>query len=307
MGEPAPGWRQDREAARMARQARGVKPEAGIWCLRGGWATPPGMTTIRLSDRAVLRVDGPDARPFLQGLLTNDVDLLAPGRPLYAGLLSPQGKTLFALLLHEADGRLMIDCAAQDAAALARRLAMYRLRKAVTIEAAPELAVHASTVLLPDRGQDPRTPALGARWIAPAYHDATGDQGWRAHRLALGIAEAGELGSEELLWLETGADLLNGVSFSKGCYVGQENTARMHHRDRVRRRIVPLRLAGAPQDETVRDAAGRQVGSLRGAPEGDLVLAHLRLEALAGPLTAGGVDAAPLRPEWLAPALAEAG
>jgi folate-binding Fe-S cluster repair protein YgfZ len=98
---------------------------------------------------------------------------------------------------------------------------------------------------------------------------------------------------------------LNGVSFTKGCYVGQENTARMHHRDKVRRRLVPLHIDGIAADNEIRDAAGRSAGTLR-SQTGPIGIAHLRLEAAAGPLTAGGVAAAVLRPVWLAPAIAAA-
>lgn len=274
-----------------------------------------GMTILMLRDRAVLRVRGADAFDFLQGLLSQDVALLAPERALHAGLLSAQGKTLFAILLFAgADGEILIDVAGAQADALMRRLAMYRLRKAVEIVAAPELAVFAATDAVAGRTADPRTALLGARWI-DAVVDAVLDAGradledanWRAHRLALGVAEAAELGSDALLWLETGADLLHGVSFTKGCYVGQENTARMHHRDRVRRRIVPLRLhgpvGGSMDDGTLRDEAGRSVGAVLGEAAGDVAVAHLRLEASAAPIFLDGAAVSVLRPAWLAPAL----
>ena len=223
--------------------------------------------------------------------------LLAAERQLYAGLLSAQGKTLFAVLLFAGDaGEILVDVAAAQAEALQRRLAMYRLRKAVEIVAAPELAVFASREAVAGRAMDPRTALLGARWIDAADSESTDEAGWRAHRLALGVAEADELGADALLWLETGADLLNGVSFTKGCYVGQENTARMHHRDRVRRRIVPLQLAGGPVgDGTLRDEAGR-----------DVAVAHLRLEAVGAPILLDGMPVTVLRPDWLAPTLTAA-
>lgn len=265
------------------------------------------MTFPILTDRAVLSVRGPDARDFLQGLLSQDVAALAPTHPLYGGLLSPQGKTLFALLLFEGeDGAVLIDVAASQADALARRLSMYKLRKAVEIAAMPALAVFAAPEAVAGQPLDPRNAALGARWIAASAEGTPADMAaWRAHRLALGVAEADELGSDALLWLETGADLLNGVSFTKGCYVGQENTARMHHRDRVRRRIVPLRLASPEpiSDATLRDEAGRSVGSVLGAPQSTLALAHLRLEAAGAPILLDGRPVEVLRPGWLAPAI----
>ena len=266
-----------------------------------------GMTMVRLEDRAVLRIAGADTRSFLQGLLTHDVDMLSPAAPLYAGLLSPQGKALFDMMLFadpNADDSVLVDVAADRAAALARRLAMYRLRKAVTIEPT-DLAVFAGWDD-DDSGHpaDPRFAGLGSRWIGTATGPGGADV-YDAHRLAVGVPGSADIGEDQLLWLETGADLLGGVSFTKGCYVGQENTARMHHRDKVRRRLVPVRLGGEPGDGIVRDAAGRSVGTLR-SHRGDSGFAHLRLEAAAGPLTVGEAALTVMRPDWLEPALSAA-
>ncbi len=266
---------------------------------------------VALEDRAVLGVAGPDARSFLQGLLTQDLDALAPGRPLYAGLLSPQGKALFDMILFDGDdGSVHIDVAAARAEALARRLAMYRLRKAVTIAAIPRRVCAGWDGGEAGHTADPRTPALGGRWLGDA-DVAVGAAAYDAHRRSIGVPESAEIGHDELLWLETGADLLNGVSFTKGCYVGQENTARMHHRDKVRRRLLPVALAADPGAETaILDAAGRSAGSLRGqgpGPDGArLGIAHLRVEAVAGPLTLAGAPLTARRVAWAAPALADA-
>jgi folate-binding protein YgfZ len=258
------------------------------------------MTIAHLDDRAVLRVAGDEPRAFLQGLLTNDLDALAPGRPLYAGLLSPQGKALFDMLVVDGgDGAVLLDVAAERAEALAKRLALYRLRKPVTIAPTP-LAVFAGWAGdAAGHAADPRFAGLGDPIDAPG---AVGAAAYDAHRLAVGVPCSADIGSDELLWLETGADLLGGVSFSKGCYVGQENTARMHHRDKVRRRLVPVDVAGTPGDGVVRDAAGRSVGSLRSLRDG-AGIAHLRLDAAAGPLTVGGAPLGVRRPAWLEPAL----
>jgi hypothetical protein len=258
------------------------------------------MTIARLQDRAVFRVAGADAHDFLQGLLTQDLALLGPATPLYAGLLSPQGKALFDMMLFADAGDMLIDVAADRAVSLAKRLSLYRLRKAVTIEPVP-LAVFAGWD--GDAGShpaDPRLAALGSRWIAaPAGPD--GSALYAAHRQAAGVPGSAEIGEDELLWLETGADLLGGVSFTKGCYVGQENTARMHHRDKVRRRLVPISFDGDPGDGIVRDAAGRSTGTLRG-----IGFAHLRLDAAGGPLQVGDSVVTVHRPTWLAAALAAA-
>jgi folate-binding protein YgfZ len=262
------------------------------------------MTVTCLSDRAVLRIAGADSRPFLQGLLTNDVETLSPGHSLYAGLLSPQGKALFDMILHADGDDILIDVAAARADALARRLSMYKLRKAVTITPTALVVMAGWGDDAADRPADPRLAALGARWIAESGLE--NDAAYTAHRLALGVPDSSDIGEDQLLWLETGADLLNGVSFTKGCYVGQENTARMHHRDKVRRRLVPLNVDGDPGDAAeVTDSAGRSVGTLR-SRHGATAIAHLRLEAAAGPLHIGAATAEAKRPAWLASAIAAA-
>ena len=241
------------------------------------------MPATTLTDRALLRLSGDDPRGFLQGLVTHDTALLAPDRPLWAALLTPQGKALFDFILWadgaSADGAVLIDAEAAQAPALARRLSMYRLRRAVDIAPDPR-AVHWSTV--GEQGvPDPRLADLGRRWI-----DAPGDpaEGWLDHRLRLGVTEGvAELGSGETLWLECNAGPLNGVSFIKGCYVGQENTARMHHRAKVNRRLVVAPLGDATDRTRAR------------YPDLGLTVEHRRVEALG--------DA--LRPRWLADALAD--
>lgn len=250
------------------------------------------MPATTLSDRALLRLSGEDVRGFLQGLITNDVALLSPDRPLWAGLLTPQGKALFDFILWADRKDVLVDCAAEAADALARRLTLYRLRKAIAIAREDKLAVHWSidpppfepSLLKPsrswaqeseafrrDQGErvgsvalDPRLFELGARWLAPPGELATG---WHAHRLSLGVTEGlAELGSDKTLWLECNARELNGVSFTKGCYVGQENTARMHHRSKVGRRlfVVPA------------DAADARIVY----PELGLAVAHRRMDAI---------------------------
>jgi folate-binding protein YgfZ len=192
------------------------------------------MSGTTLSDRALIRLSGQGARDFLQGLVTSDV---AGPLPVWAGLLTPQGKAMFDFIVWADGDDLLIDCEAEQADALAKRLMLYRLRKPIAIARDEGLAVHWA----PDgeRGApDPRLAALGRRWIAPADGAA---EGWHAHRRALGVPEGvAEIGSDRNLWLECNADLLNGVSFAKGCYVGQENTARMNWRAKVNRRLVML-------------------------------------------------------------------
>jgi folate-binding protein YgfZ len=238
------------------------------------------MAATTLADRALLRLSGEDVRGFLQGLVTNDVAALAPERPLWAALLTPQGKALFDFILWAEGENVLIDCEAEAAADLARRLALYRLRRNIAIEPAAGLAVHWS---LDGEGvPDPRLPELGRRRLAPPGEAAPG---WLAHRLSLGVTEGrSELGSDRTLWLECNAAELNGVSFAKGCYVGQENTARMHHRSKVNRRLVVV--PGAEPGERSRAHY----------PELGLSVEHRRVDDLGKALV----------PPWLAGALAQA-
>jgi folate-binding protein YgfZ len=188
------------------------------------------MPATTLIDRAVVRLGGEDVRDFLQGLVTQDV---AGELPVWAGLLTAQGKCLFDFMVWADGDDLLLDCDADAAADLIKRLSIYRLRRPITIELEPNLAVHWS----PDGGWgslDPRLDALGWRWLGEAGEPANG---WLEHRLRLGVCQGrAELG--DLLWLECNAAELNGVSFSKGCFVGQENTARMNWRQKVNRRLL---------------------------------------------------------------------
>jgi tRNA-modifying protein YgfZ len=242
----------------------------------------PGTT---LTDRALIRLAGEDVRSFLNGLVTNDVALLAPARPLWAALLTAQGKALFDFILWADGDDVLVDCEAEQADALARRLAMYRLRRQIAIARDDSLAVHwrapAQAGAMDEGTPDPRLAALGHRWLAPAGESATG---WRPHRLSLGVTEgAAELGSDKILWLECNAAELNGVSFAKGCYVGQENTARMNWRNKVNRRLVVV-----PTDTPGPRARIHY-------PDLGLAVEHRRVDDLAGALI----------PDWLAAALAE--
>jgi len=242
--------------------------------------TPTSPTSgTMLADRVLIRVAGEDVHGFLQGLVTQDTHGLDASTPRWSGLLTPQGKALFDFLLWADGDAVIIDCEAEAAEALARRLAIYRLRRPITIERVAG-AVHWSPA--GDTGvPDPRLPELGRRWLGDAGEPASG---WLAHRLALGVAEGlAELGSDKTLWLEANARELNGVSFTKGCYVGQENTARMHHRAKVNRRLVVAPLA-EPGERTRATY-----------PELGLMVELRRVEALGDAIV----------PSWLKPALAD--
>ena len=202
------------------------------------------MANTTLHDRALIRLSGDDVRGFLQGLVTNDT---SGNLPMWAALLTAQGKASFDFLIWADEEDILIDCERDAAEALVKRLTLYRLRRPIIIAIEPGLAVHWAPA--GDLGApDPRLAALGQRWLGPAGEGGGADTAWRAHRLALGVTEGrGELGDGTTLWLECNAAELNGVSFAKGCYVGQENTARMNWRQKVNRRIVVVPIAEADE------------------------------------------------------------
>jgi folate-binding protein YgfZ len=230
------------------------------------------MTATRLFSRAVIRLSpeaGEDAAGFLQGLVTQDVTGLLP---VWCGLLTPQGKALFDFLVWPSGEDLLLDCEAEAAEALVRRLSLYRLRRRIAIGVDPQVTVHWRPHVGDGASPDPRPPA-------DADDAESADDAWRAHRLRMGVTEGrAELGDGQTLWLECNAAELNGVSFTKGCYVGQENTARMNWRQKVNRRLLVVPLDRSNPD--------RQRIAY---PELGLAVDHLRVE-----------DVAPeLLPEWL--------
>jgi len=244
-------------------------------------STTPATTT--LADRAVIRLSGDGVREFLQGLVTSDV---AGELPVWAGLLTPQGKCLFDFFVWGDGDDLLLDCEAEAACDLVKRLATYRLRRAITIERDPAFAVHWS----PDGADDPRLPALGRRWLGSASNPASG---WLEHRLRLGVCE-GRAELAEILWLECNAAELNGVSFSKGCFVGQENTARMNWRAKINRRLLVV--------ETGETGPRTRIAY----PELGLAVEHRRLDDITGEHPGGTITNGPSRvliPGWLKPAL----
>lgn len=257
------------------------------------------MSIVHLTDRAVLHVGYAEARPFLQGLLTNDLEKLAPDRPQWTALLSSQGKVLFDMILFNdgAEG-VLIDVEAARADDLARRLTIYRLRREVAVTRT-DRQVFAAWDEPTGWAVDPRLAALGTRSVGAGAADVDLAM-YHMRRRRLGVAEgSGELGVETTLWLEANAVELNGVSFAKGCYVGQENTARMHHRDRVRRRLLPVALSAPPGGERAIMAGEKLAGELR-AFEGDVGMAHMRMELAGGELRLGGAGVTVLWPGWLA-------
>ena len=286
-----------------------------------------------LEQRSVLKVDGPDARPFLQGLISNDVTKVTPGHSLYATLLTAQGRFLHDFFIVEHDDALLLELAHARRDDLAKRLRLYKLRSKVTIAPVDDWAVAAlwpedapAALGLPaEPGAataraggivhvDPRLAALGARLLVPRdrLEVALGGfaraplAGYERHRRRLGVPEgADELVAEKSILLENGIDELNGVDWQKGCYVGQELTARTKYRGLIKKRLLPVEIDGpppAPGTPVTRGA--EEAGELRSAADG-VGLALLRLEALDAAalegeeLRAGDARLTVHRPAWM--------
>jgi tRNA-modifying protein YgfZ len=263
------------------------------------------MTKIAaLSGRAALAVAGEDRVGFLQGLVSNDVAEVAPGRAIWAALLTPQGKWLADFFIHSDGERLLLDCERAQLPMLQQRLSRYRLRSRVTLSDA-EMHVYAAWDGDPGItgivARDPRLPEAGWRMLSrdPIPTNAAAAE-WDLHRLSLGLPDGSrDMESEKSILLEAGFDELNGVSWTKGCYMGQELTARTKYRGLVKRRLVPVRIDGtvpAPGSPVMRD--GREVGTMRSA-NGQHGMALLRLEALESPLTSGEAAITSILPRWM--------
>jgi folate-binding protein YgfZ len=286
---------------------------------------------VVLDNRALLRLAGPDARPLLQGLITADLDKLRADRALYSVLLTPQGKFLFDFMLVRdvAEDALLLETTADRLADLERRLMLYRLRAAVTIEVVdPQPAVAAvfgagaaeatglaaaTGVMRREAGLvlmvDPRLAELGVRlqgsrpaieaWLAERGIAIAEPAAFERHRVSLAVPEAGvDLVVDKTIMLEAGLDQLDAVAFDKGCFVGQELTARTRYRGLVKRRLVPVSLDGAKVETGLAVMAGeREAGEIRSVA-GDMALAMLRLDRLGEPLAAGGGIVRPRPAAW---------
>jgi tRNA-modifying protein YgfZ len=296
----------------------------------------PGPGYVLLEERGVVTLHGPDARPFLQGLVSNDVARVSPDRAIYAALLTPQGKYLFDFIVAQKGDELLLDAERCRLDQLLKRLLMYRLRSKVEIEDASErLAVAAllgegaaARLDLPDEPGacrkldsgialiDPRLARLGVRVLRPPETigralEALGlarlePAAYEQARLSLGVPDGSrDLVPERSTLLESGFEELHGVDFTKGCFVGQELTARMHYRGLVRKRLLPVVLRGPrPEPGAIIRLGEREAGEMRSSIEG-LGLALLRLDRLAEaeqtgtPLHADATEVLPTRPDWI--------
>lgn len=275
-----------------------------------------------LSSRAILRVAGPDARAFLRGILTQDIEPLAPGEAAFSALLTPQGKILFDFIIVAGGEGFLLDCDRESAEGLVKRLTLYRLRAKVTIAREEGFAVAALWDGAPPPGggeeaisiPDPRLAALGWRIIGKGKSvaalagagAAVDDSAYDARRTALGVPEFGrDFTSDEVFLLDVDYDALHGVSYKKGCFVGQEVTSRMKRKGDIRKRTLKLVFDGAPPAKGAAVGAGDStLGEVLSGSEG-AALALIRLDRLEAARTSGArLEAAgkPVQivfPDWL--------
>jgi folate-binding protein YgfZ len=266
------------------------------------------MSLAYLPDRGVLEVAGPDRVAFLQGLVSNDVSDIGAGEAVWAALLTPQGKWLADFFVLATPDALLLDAERAQVPMLLQRLSRFRLRAKVTLrDASADWHVHAAwgggTMLEGFGGRDPRLPDAGWRSLAPMpVGQAATAEDYDRHRLALGLPDGSkDMESEKSVLLEAGFDELHGVSWSKGCYMGQELTARTRYRGLVKRRLVPVAVDGPlpARGTAVLDATGAEAGEMRSGRDA-LGLALLRIEALdRAPLRAGDALLRPRIPAWM--------
>jgi folate-binding protein YgfZ len=294
-----------------------------------------GKFTSLETERGVLEIAGPDRVAFLQGLVSNDVEKATPERALYAALLTAQGRYLHDFFIATLGESFLLDCAAARMTDLAKRLAIYKLRAKVTIKPVSEqfavfvafgqdasaalgLASEAGAAKAIEGGVayvDPRLAALGARLILPRESGtkilegrgfaAAAPEIYDRLRLSLGVPESGrDLLPEKSLLMESGFDELNGIDWNKGCYVGQELTARMKYRALVKKRLMPVEISGPiPTTGTLVTRGDEEAGEMRSGRDG-VALALLRLDAVEqasdeSPLRAGEARLKPKKPDWL--------
>jgi folate-binding protein YgfZ len=288
-----------------------------------------------LPERGLIGLSGAEAGSFLQALVSNDVDRVTAAEAIYAALLTPQGKYIFDFFVAAEGDRLLLDCEQGRLEALVKRLLMYRLRAKVEIEeASEELAVSVAygegtleaLALAAEPGRarafaggiafvDPRLSQAGVRIIAPkaaaagaleaAGFEAALADDYDAFRLGLGLPDGSrDLEVERTILLEGNFEELNGVDFQKGCFVGQEVTARSKYRGLVKKRLLPVRVSGPlPAPDTPVLLGDKEAGIVRSGRDG-LAMALLRLERLEAAresgqsLSAGEARIEPLTPEW---------
>ncbi|HIJ37860.1 MAG TPA: folate-binding protein YgfZ [Rhodospirillaceae bacterium] len=283
------------------------------------------LLTVALPHRALIAISGEDRVAFLQGLISNDVTNLSEGRAVWAAFLTPQGKFLYDLFLAEQDDELLLETETARRTELIKRLGLYKLRSRVSLRAVDDFAVfamigkdaarqfdlpgEAGAARALDGGKvicDPRLAEGGLRlWLADssllAGASAAPMADWDDHRIRLGLPDGSrDLEPEQSLLLESGFDQLNGIDWQKGCYLGQEVTARTRYRGLVKRRLIPVNFDGPPpQPKAIITQQGTDVGVI-GSVGRSQALAMIRLDALdATDLLSGETRLAPCKPAWM--------
>lgn len=240
---------------------------------------------VKLRNRGLIHIEGEDRHKFLQGLVTNDVEHIPAGQAVYACLLTPQGKFLHDFFVLEGQGFLLLDCeGGQRAQDLYKRLNMYRLRSKVTLSVEDHNDVYAVFGTQPATGApDPRHPDMGWRaFEKPDGMEEKPFEEWDTRRICLAIPDgSSDMEPERATMLESNIDRLHGVSFDKGCYVGQEVTARMHYRGLAKKHLYGVEFKGAPPPEPGTDihVNGKRIGQMRSSC-GQMGIALLKDEAI---------------------------
>ncbi len=261
---------------------------------------------IPLHDRAVLTISGEDRKKFIQGLITNDIEKISENTALYAALLTPQGKYLHDFFISEVGDTLYLDCESERLSDLFKRLMMYRLRAEVEItDCSDKYSIFATSDNLVGAivsYTDPRQPLMGYRAIHEVTDEKTNEQYDRL-RLKFGLPDGSrDFDIDKTLILEGNMEQLNGVDFDKGCYVGQEVTARMKHRANLKKRLLPVKIDGdLPERGTeITDGTGRKVGDIRSGRD-NMAIGYFRLALMefGTAYDCGNALVTPWRPEWL--------
>ncbi|MFC3068583.1 CAF17-like 4Fe-4S cluster assembly/insertion protein YgfZ [Phenylobacterium soli] len=271
------------------------------------------LTYAPLNSRALIAVGGPDWRTFLQGLITQDVETLKPGEARFGALLTPQGRLLYDLFVVGREDGCWLDVEAEHRDAILQRLTMYRLRAKVELgkdETPVAILYPGGEGPAPGAGwtPDPRLPALGWRGYGaeePAGAAVADEDAREAQKLALGVPGPADWGSDRLYPIEANFDLLNGIDFKKGCFVGQETTSRMKRRGTVKTRMLPIRFEGPAPEPGAEILAGTlRAGEVLSGREGG-AMALVRLDRIDGELAVNGRPIRVEKPDWLLEALGE--